>query len=109
MQTTGLEITRFMLDDAFWKTASTSDETYLINGEPFDGNILLAKPDDIVEITGGLVDISIGEVVPLTQYFAAWRDQAKHEVIGVLCEKERRQELEALLKNNGYALMETTA
>lgn len=40
MKTTGLDITRFMLDDAFWHGAATTDEAYLINGEHFTGNIL---------------------------------------------------------------------
>lgn len=106
MQTTGLEITRFMLDDTFWKTASTSDESYLVNGEPFNGNILLVKPGDAVEIRGGIVDISIDDEVPLTQFFSAWRNQVKYDVIGVLCEKDRRTELVELLKHHGFAVME---
>lgn len=109
MQTSGLEITRFMLDDAFWKSAASSSEEYELNGVHFDGNILLARASDHVVIKGGVVHIDEGVDVSLLDFFKQWREQAADSVVAVNCAPARRAELILLLATHGFELAEQSA
>lgn len=107
MKTTGLEITNFMADDKFWGSASTSNETYLVNGQPFDGNIMLVKAMDDVVITGGTVSVKNGVEVSLATFFEQWQAQETDDIIAVKCSPDRRTELINLLREKGFELVKS--
>lgn len=109
MQTSGLEITHFVLDDAFWKSAASSNEEYELNGVHFDGNILLAKASDNVVIKGGVVHLDEGKETSFIDFFKEWREQAVNTVVAVHCKHERRAELILLLATHGFELVEQAA